>query len=61
MNGRHRVILHEKPHRNQQRKLKNKGTHFEKKAPKGGVVKGRILKFHADPHKLYIIQRAMKN
>ena len=40
MNGYHRVILHGKLHRNQPGKLKNKGTLFEKKAPKDGVVRG---------------------
>ena len=40
MNGHHRVILHEKLHRNQPGKLKNKGTLFEKKAPKEGAVRG---------------------
>ena len=40
MNGHHRIILHGKLHRNQPGKLKNKGTLFEKKAPKDGVVRG---------------------
>ena len=40
MNEQHRVILHEKLHRNQPGKLKNKGTLFEKKAPKEGAVRG---------------------
>ena len=40
MNGHHRVVLHEKLHRNQPGKLKNKGTLFEKKAPKEGAVRG---------------------
>ena len=39
MNGYHRIILHEKLHRNQPGKLKNKGTLFEKKAPKDGAIR----------------------
>ena len=40
MSGHHRVILREKLHRNQPGKLRNKGTHFEKEAPKEDAVRG---------------------
>ena len=49
MNGHHRVILHGKLHQNQPGKLKNKGTLFEKKAPKDGVVRGSNFEISCKP------------
>ena len=49
MNGYHRIIPHGKLHRNQPGKLKNKGTLFEKKAPKDGVVRGSNFEISCKP------------
>ena len=49
MNEYHRVILHGKLHRNQPGKLKTKGTLFEKKTPKDGVVRGSNFEISFKP------------